>query len=584
MTSVKRNHRLSKFSLIAGLFFALIVLVSSAAYAQDKDLSFEDLSKTDAAQKYIAHQYDESLAEFQKLEKEHPNNVLIKRYIASLLDTLRRTDEAASKLLEILNIKDDDVIARQMLGDIYMKQVDLDNAEQQFQILVEKSPGTPSGVYAQKKLEELRHLKSTAKTQTGQSLSAQDFMKTAAAQNFSRGKYAEALEGFNELQQNYPKDALAGRFRAITLSRLGRKDEAILAFRDTLQFAPDNVALHFYLAETYLEKGNAEDARKEYQWVVAHDETGYRYRAEQSLFRTLGRGPAAASLRPWSLGLTQGYDYDTNATYSSRDPDSRSPGDRNSSRFNTTLTGTYRFYQKGRWFLMGDSFYAQSLYTDFPTLRTTTPGAGLTAFYTFNFFNKPAFFSLREGISNTNLRDKWYVFNQTLNPTLIFNFYKKLKTTISNRWSYSEYKNDGTNRDATDRDGFANTISLANSWYFDDLRTRYTTFTYDYEYNPTDGLDYVKHAHGVKLDLHSPLFEKVEGEFSFRFRDSDFPYFTAGPPDRRDDLYSLTTTLTRPLNSYLSLSAAYSYERVFSQNHSYEYQKNLFTVQLSIRY
>ena len=171
-----------------------------------------------------------------------------------------------------------------------------------------------------------------------------------------------------------------------------------------------------------------------------------------------------------------------------------------------------------------------------------------------------------------------------MSPSLIFNFYKRLRTTLSHRWSYSEYADDGATKDTTNRDGFGNNVSLANAWYFNDLRTQSTTVTYDYERNSSEGVDSIKDAHGIKLDFHSPLLEKIEGDLSLRYRNSNYPKFSAGPPRRRDILYSVTVNLSRPITSWLSISTAYSYERVDAKNNAYEYMKNVFTVQLTMRY
>lgn len=411
---------------------------------------------------------------------------------------------------------------------------------------------------------------------------AQEFMGSPAAQNFAKGNYQEALQGFDQMLQARPDDVLALRFKALTLSKLGRKQDAITAFSEALRRAPDNAALHFYLAETHLQTGNIEGARKEYRWVIENDETLYRYRAQQGLLQTRGQAGPAKKRKPWTLNFTQGVAYDTNAPYTTRDASLRQPGDRNSVRFDTLLTGTYRLFKKGGWIFVADGLYAQSLYTDFVRLQTYTPGAGLSALYAFTLFDKPAFFTIREGLTQTYLRNRFYVFSDSVSPSFVFNFYKKLKTVISHRWSYNEYDNFGPS--STNRDGYGNITSLANTWYFNDLRTQYVSFTYDYEHQGTRGVDYIKNAHGFRFDLHSPLIEKVEGEFTFRFKNSDYPKFSAGPPSRHDDLYSITTTLSRPLNSYLTLSAAHSFERVNGRNNLYEYWKNVFLVELSLRY
>lgn len=568
----------------AGPFFLFISILinTSLLSAQEKDLTLEDLAQTEAAKKYVSQQYDESLGEFQKLEKEYPRNALIKRYIASLYDALHQRDQAEDKLKEILDIEPNDFISRQMLGDIYIKQTQLDAAEQQFKIISEKSPDTPAGIYAKQKLGEIRNLKSAVVTEKGKRMAAEDFMKTQAAKDFAKGQYKEAAADFDQLMVEYPEDLLVRRFRAITLARMGNYDESIKAFEETIQLAPENVALHFYLGEVYLQKGKMEEARKEFQWVIANDEGSYRYRAQQALFLTLGSAPAP--LKPWSVNVTQGYDFDSNASYASSDPAFRQPGDQNSSRFNTTLSGTYRLYQKHGWLLIADALYAQSLYTDFLKLQTYTPGLGISALYSFNFFNKPAFFSLREGVTQTYLRNKFYVVTNSVNPSVVVNFHERLRTTVSYRWSYSEYDNGGPTPSSTSRNGFGHNIALGNTLYLNEFRTRYAALTYDYDHNDTRGRDYVKHAHGIRVDYHTPLIEKIHGELSFRFRDSNYPKFTAGPPNRRDELFGFTTTLSRPLTSNLFLSTSHAYERVASENNAYEYWKNVFSVQVSLRY
>src|SRR5262249_3909625 len=152
----------------------ILVVRAEPAFAENQDLTLEELSKTKAAQEYISNQYSEALRDFKILEKKYPQNILIKRYIASLYDALHQEDKAVAKLDEILKVKSDDAITRQMLGDLYVRRGELDKAEEQFQIIHDKSGSTPSGVYAEKKLDEIRHLKRSASTVEGKQLAAQD--------------------------------------------------------------------------------------------------------------------------------------------------------------------------------------------------------------------------------------------------------------------------------------------------------------------------------------------------------------------------------------------------------------------------
>jgi tetratricopeptide (TPR) repeat protein len=573
------------FKKILALFILLsfsIPSFSSSAFAQD-NFTLEEIAKTDAAKYFVSKQYSQSLEEFKKLEKQHPENILIKRYIASLHDVMRNWDAAIAKLNEILTMKQDDLVARQMLGDIYTKQAELGKAEEQYRFIVNANPPPALGGYAQNRLQEIERIKQTPQTQSGKRMAAQDFMRSEPAQAFARGKFPEALQGFDKLIAEYPEDVLIRRFRGLSLLRLGKRDEAINTFKEALAIAPDNVATHFYLGQAYLESGKRDEARAEFQWVIAHDEGSYRYGAQRALFQSLSGGKPPTQ-KPWTFAVINGYDYDSNATYKSRDASLASGGPPNSGRYNTTLTGTYRLYQKSKWVVTADALYAQTLYNDFVNLQTFTPGVGLSALYIFSLFDRPAFFNLRDGYTYTVLRTRPFVYTNTVSPSLVFNPLADLRTTISYRFAYSAYHDDGLDKGLTSRDGFTNAISIGNTYYFNSKRNLYAALTYDFEKNSPVGSNYYKNAHGIKTDFHFPIVEKLEGELTFKFRDSNFPKYGYGPPARRDDLFGVSATLSRPLTQHITISGTYSYEDVHAENNLYEYVKHVFGVQLAIRY
>lgn len=569
---------------IAGIFFCLFFLVLNAAppaFSQEEDLTLEELSKTEAAKLYVTKQYLQSLEEFKKLEAEHPRSVVIKRYIASLYDALRRWDEAVTKLKEALAMDPNDFISRQLLGDIYIKQAELENARQEFETLVSKDKEGSFGKYGAKKLEEIKQLTSMPTTQEGSRLAVQDFMKSKPAQDFAHGKYDDALKGFNELLTQYPDDILIHRFLGITQLRMGKKEEAILTFQEALKQAPDNVALHFYLGQAYLETKKMEEARKEFQWVIAHDETTYKLRAQRAIFQTLGQGAAAG--KRLGLNIIQGIEFDSNATYKSsdrqstqaHDPEFTSAGDQNSMKFTTTATSTYRLFQKRKWTFTGDALYAQTLYEEFPNLQTFTYGGGISALYGFSLFSKPAYLNIREGATHTFLKNKFYVFSNSLSTSLIYIPHKRLRNTATYRFGYSEYQNNGTVADLQSRDGFTNAYTLANTFYFNDKRNLYLNLNYDYERGSTHGVNYIKDVHGVTSLLHFPVLEKIEGEATFKFKDSYYPKFSATgtTPSRRDDQLLYTFQLTRPLGKYFSLSVYYTRDITNAEHNQYQYRK-----------
>lgn len=579
---MKKTRRLVRRLFLLSLFVFAFFFTLPAFAADEEIPPLEEIAKTEAAKFYVAKQYRRALEEFKKLEVQYPRNIIIKRYIASLHDSLREFDEATRKLNEALAIRRDDVIARQLLGEIYLKQADLDRAAAEFKWILDNAPQTSTARSARKRMEEIERLKAAPAGEEGRRMAVQDFMRSVPARAFTKGDYEEALAGFEELLPRYPDDILIRRFRAIALLRLNRRDEAIQGLQEALLLEPDNVALHFYLGQAYLENKQTEEARKEFQWVIAEDEGTYKVRAQQAIFQTIDRGRPAK--KPWSVNFTNGYEYDTNATFKSRDDRLNTAGDMNSSVFNTTLTGSYKFLQKKKWTYTADGLYNQSLYSDFPHLQTYTAGAGLSALYVFELNGKPAALNVRDGATMTFLKNKFYVWTHSLAPTLIYNPHRRVRNTLSYRFNYNEYDSSGTNPPLTNRDGFANIFGLLNTFYLNDKKTAYFNAGYDFERHDTHGRNFIKNVHGARTAIHFPLVAKIESDWSLRYKHSVYNQYAFAPPKRQDDQFIFTIQLSRPLREHLEITSTYVYEDTTGKNNLYEYRRHNFGISLSLKY
>src|SRR3989338_409215 len=190
MDSAKSIHQLCRLLSIATLL--IFLLVPTLLSAAEKELTLEDLSKTEAAQLYISKQYVQALEAFMTLEKGNPNNVIIKRYIAKLYDILRRRYRAISKLQEIISIKKDDFIARQMLGDLYMKEGEFLKALETYSYIAREDGSGEFRPYAQKRIEEMRALESLSGQGQTDKISLEQFIQSAGAKAFVRGDFEEA--------------------------------------------------------------------------------------------------------------------------------------------------------------------------------------------------------------------------------------------------------------------------------------------------------------------------------------------------------------------------------------------------------
>lgn len=549
-----------------------------------QELSLEDIAKTEAAKLFIAKQYRKSLTAFEALETEHPQSVIIKRYIASLYDTLGERQKAVKKLEQALEINPEDMIARQMLGDVSIKIADFKRATEQFQYIKDKNPTGPLGQYAAAKLNSIQSIEvTTPKTVEGEKMSVQDFMNSAPAQTFAKGKYEDAAKGFEEMLLRYPQDVLAARFYGMSLMRLKRNKEAAEVFEKALKADPGNAALHFYLGQAYAALDKMEEARKEYRWVVENQKGPYQIKAQQAMFQTLRKGPAPAQ-KPWSLSGNFAYDFDTNATFKSEDRAYATAGDKNSSKYASSLSGTYRLFQKKRWTVSTDALVSESILQDFPNLNTYSTGGGISGLYGFNLWGKSAFLSVRYSPSMTFLKNKFYLLSNSISPSLIYTPHPNFRTNLSYRFVINEYDNDGLTPHTTSRDGFQNVFAISNTHYLNAAKTFYWTHGYDYERHDTSGDNNIKNVNIGRLGLHKTLIEKIEGDISFVFKDSDYKVFKSTPPKRRDDLFTLIFTLSRPLAYGMTLSGSYTFEDSRAKNNAYEYRRHDFGVKLAFRY
>ena len=85
------------------------------------------------------------------------------------------------------------------------------------------------------------------------------------------GRHEEALAAFEETMRRFPQDDVAPNARAETLRELGRHEEALAAFEETMRRFPQNVVAPTARAETLRELGRPEEA------LAAFEETMRRF-------------------------------------------------------------------------------------------------------------------------------------------------------------------------------------------------------------------------------------------------------------------------------------------------------------------
>ena len=62
-------------------------------------------------------------------------------------------------------------------------------------------------------------------------ISPDEFLSSDASRYFQSGSFDKAIVAINQLAKGFPNDDLIQRYRAMTLDRLGKSDEAIEIFK-----------------------------------------------------------------------------------------------------------------------------------------------------------------------------------------------------------------------------------------------------------------------------------------------------------------------------------------------------------------
>lgn len=550
------------------------------AHAREENLTTEELLKTEASRLFLVRQFDKALKEFQKLERQYPKDTVIKRYIGACLVHLGRDDEAITQFQKVIQLNPNDFPSRQLLSQVYLKKGQVNLAEQQIKFLVENDK---SGVFADPARAQLENIKQLQKTESkvleaaGRKIAPREFLETKAVQHFMKGQYEEALSELKNLEAKYPGDPLVIRYQALALQKLGRLDEAIETLRSALASTPDNIALHYFLAQMLLQKQDYQGAKKEYEYVVANDESeAYRIRARADL-KALEQ--LMDNIKRAKKKLT--FDFSNKLEWI-RNPGSspRHIGFRSgraiysAGKISNTVGLGYRLFKKGAWTGKVNYNYSQSLYTrSFSYLNTFQNSGGGSITYSRPLFGRPLLIDVGQNTAHTMLREQYYTTSFTESASVIYSYWNWHRLIFSERWGFTTYDGDGTNPDMTSRDGFGNTAGMTHYLYHNKKKNFYSLLGFEYGYDITQGANYHKDEFVYRGGLHFPLVWRTDFDLAFKFKATNYPKygFPLSSPGRRDAYYNFATTLSRPILRSWMARLIFDYTNVKSRDDNFTY-------------
>ena len=422
-------------------------------------------------------------------------------------------------------------------------------------------------------------------------ISKEEFLSSDFPKYFKKREFNKGLEASESLLKKYPNDPLLLRYQALTLDKLDRRREAIADYKKILSQNPKHVPTHLFLGLTYARDGQLDEAVKELRWVTEHSASeDYRHWAAAQLTRVQQLGKKAAvkkvEKRPYLVSKTGIY-YDSNPLLipSSSNLSSRSKKDGIDFPINLSVGYPVILEKDAR---LDVIYVGQALLHDRGANQVDFDSQGFAADGKKRvlFGKKVVLFGGRYDYRTNLLRSDLFSEVHRFLLSAETSFWKKTKTHVYGRLSYSNYKNDGAIPSTTSRDGYRGGLGLVQYFYTtEDFRT-YFFVKEELSYADTRGDNFNRGGSLTRLGIHGPLdfFGPVTFDASTGFDYGTYPDFsslsTLDLNERRDLRFDAYTDLTYHWKPNLATRAFYRYINSGSDNGFFERDRHIAGVEM----
>ena len=439
----------------------------------------------------------------------------------------------------------------------------------------------------------LRFLPCSALAQEEKLISAEEFQTSAFAELFQEGEYPAALYALESLLKEYPQDPLLLRYRAMTLDRIGRFEEAINQFQELLVSDPNHIPTRFFLGQAYEHAGQRGRALEEWWWVVRNGkEMEYVSWALTALDQAGKAAPTPPVSPPppppmpkrWFLAGIIGWEWDSNVTLKPKDKALANSGDRNSNRYSINLRAGYHLVRDPVWgvdllYTARQSFHDDSL-DDF---NFTSQEVGLDARRKTFLWGQELTLGGRYDLAVGFLESNLFSLNHRLTLSADSRLSPHTRTVLTTRLSETNFGPDGSNPPQTSRDGFYGDAGVTQYFYTGDFR-RHLFLTQEYNDARTRGGNFERRGTTSWIGFHTPLIGRVQADLAAGFRWNGYPRFsstsTLETARRRDAVFDAYIGLTYPLTPKLSSRVFYRFVDAKNRNDLFEYDRHIAGVQL----
>jgi Flp pilus assembly protein TadD len=417
---------------------------------------------------------------------------------------------------------------------------------------------------------------------------------------YNRGQYEKALDSLQAAEKLMPEDPLVHYYQGLAYHRLQSFEESRRRFSQAMTLSPDLApSARYYSGVGYYRHGDLERARAEFEAVAqARPGTELARLAEEFLKLTREALPAAEPKR-WDLTFSTSFEYDSNVVLlpGGTQPPAGATGISQQQDYRTVLYGggDYRFIQSDTWVAGASYGFYQSFHHTLSNfdVQDHSPTAYIqrqfgqlrvSAQYLFNY---------------TEVGREPYLVAQT--GQTFFTLAERgggAFTQVQVRYQNKDFQDDRFPGNSA-RDGknwlvglsqyllFAeNTGHVRAGYVFDADRTGAgDPFVSGPFSNPASDWAYKGHRLFAGLGLPPVWALRTDVAFDYYWQLYDNPNsFSSASGDfyrRRDEILSVSASVSRSLTKNLSLAFQYSYIRDQSNVQAFDWNRSIYSISLT---
>lgn len=259
-----------------------------------------------------AQRFQDALALAQRATELFADDPTMFEALALVYEAMGDSEQAITAWQQVIALDPEDLDAWERLGSCLLDQDRMEEAVAAFRRSVELDPENPNARFnlAEALMDAEQYPEAITiyqgllnATHTDEAMQADVYIGLAEAQN-AAGLYEEALATSAKLLEEYPEESMGLYQRATALDALGRFDEAIDNYINSLENDPLNADTYNDLADTYLKVGDIAGAIEMANRSIAlASEVDLAYETLAQALRANGQNEAAEAAEQHAQAL-----------------------------------------------------------------------------------------------------------------------------------------------------------------------------------------------------------------------------------------------------------------------------------------